>query len=327
MGAQLMGLNRGAYAPRASLIAPGVNPATGAVNSVAPGVSTQPTAPQTFTGGQSALENAIAVKKAQQEATGQTFENTLRQAQAQNQQSQAAGQTVRSMADIIKANAYRQNLQNKPVQLTPQQKQAQLDAEKNADTVPRIVTDLKNMTTPEEAKQWIAGVMNGTLKRGSISNGIWTPDPNGPLVSPSQNLAKPPGNKSDGFLGIGASPGSYSEDDASPNQPIDAIQPFMDRYQKVKAAGGRYVPQGQGGGPPAGNPNAGSVPGDVNSTVDGILNNPAAQKPGYVTPDPSRGGAGNFPTLSSAQGRQLPPNQQFRGADGQLYWSPGSTPQ
>lgn len=259
--------NSMAYAPRAALVAPGVSPTTGAANVVTPtgapnmavtGLSAQNpnpvpfstagTAPAAYYGGREGLPFLQQQLKTYQSQGNQDLEDALTKAKTQYTTAQTAAlganQLIKTEAQrIAQQRADQQSPEAKAAALA--QKQAQLDAEKNADTLPRLYKDLQNQTSKEEATTWQNAFAGNGLTRGKfVTDGgttYFVSDPNGPVVSASDTLKKPPTNTRGGFFGIGGQP-AYTESDAYPSAPYDAMAPFADRYQKIQAAGGRYVP-------------------------------------------------------------------------------------
>jgi hypothetical protein len=279
--------NSGNYAPRAALVSPGTNPITGAINAVRPGTNTQGTAPVVATGGVPGLELQMAVKKAQQESQGAAIENQLKQAQTGYY-----GAHARYMNAQPAMQRQQMQMQYK------QQRDAQNDMEKNADTIPRLQKDIDDSYGAGTFQKFTAALSqdpSGASLRGSINTKdgkqYWIPNPNGPLFSP-----EPPKPNQGWFgSGIGAGPGEMS---GEVTMPASAFQGFVGRYQKItQSPTGRYVPPaGQGGGGPG-----------VPSTGGGA------------------GGNGQIPTISDPNvAAKLPPGSLFRTPQGVIKRVPAA---
>lgn len=236
--------NSGNYAPRAALVSPGSNPITGAINSLRPGMNTQGSAPVTDTGGVPGLELRMAIQKAQRESTGADVENRLKEAEAGYYG--AHSQYLQQQPGLQRRE---QNL------LYRQQRDAQTDQEKNADTIPRLSKDIDDSYGPGTFQKFTTALSQdptGSSLRGSINTTdgkqYWIPSPNGPLFSPEAPKPNP------GFWGLGAGPGEMS---GEVTMPASAFQGYLSRYQKIQSSPtGRYVPPAATPGP-----NASPLPG------------------------------------------------------------------
>lgn len=228
--------NSGAYAPRAGLVNPGTNPITGALNRISPDVPTGGTAP---------MSGGILGLQLRNQVANQGMENALKRAQigyygahgAAALQGAATTEGYRTMQEQqIQHNIDTGGAGAKTAAAQSQRdalKQAQKDAEANADTVEKVVKQFNETHSTPAAKYWDAW-KNNTGFQGSVQNGKWVGDPNGPSFSPT-------GNASDAL-------------------PMTELQASLDRVKNINAAGGRLVPaikmpapqaalpQAQGGG-------------------------------------------------------------------------------
>jgi hypothetical protein len=225
--------NSGAYAPRAGLVSPGRSPITNSLNTIASGVPTAGTAPMSGGGG------GMLGYQMRQAAGNMGMENALKRAQigyygahgASALQNAATTEGLRQMQeDQIRHNINTGGAGAKTAAAQAQRdalKQAQKDAEANADTVEKVVKQFNETHSTPAAKYWDAW-KNKTGFQGSVQDGKWVGDPNGPSFSPT-------GNASDAV-------------------PMAELQASLDRVKKINDAGGRLVPpikmpaQSAGGG-------------------------------------------------------------------------------
>jgi hypothetical protein len=283
--------NSGNYAPRAALVSPGTNPITGAINAVRPGTNTSGSAPVQATGGVPGLELQMAVKKAQQESTAATAENQLKGAQTDY---------YGAHADYMRQQPGIQKAANTAAAKAA--RESQVDAEKNADTIPRLQKDIDDSYGQGTFQKFTTALSQdptGASLRGSINTQdgkqYWNPLPNGPLF-----MADTPPKPNAGWFntGIGGGPGEMS---GETTMPASAFQGFLQRYQKIQGSPtGRYVPPP--GAPPATTPGSGT----------------------------GSGGNGQIPTISDPSiAAKLPPNTVFRTPQGVLKKvppAPGANP-
>jgi hypothetical protein len=259
-GAKLLNLNDmndapGGYAPRAGLIAPGVDPTTGAVNSIPSGVSTLGTAPQTFTGGQKALDSAIAIQRSQQQGTGLQSEVDLRKAQTQEANTRSSTMGLNTAINLMKVQNPKQFAPRAPAYDTLES----LSRDINTQVPGQVNPDDPTKTIPSSVGI-LQGLSSGTNNRGRLvkdpsggNNMVWQGDDNGPLVSFNPSTTA-----------YGATNDQRpSEQAARPYLPFNAATQYAQRYGKISQGGGRFLlpTQAQGGGvqpspPTSGQPQA-----------------------------------------------------------------------
>jgi hypothetical protein len=267
--------NTGAYAPRAGLVSPGVNPITKSLNTIAAGTPTKESWPAPYTGG------GMLGLQLRNQLANQTKENALKTAQigyygahgaAAMQQAGTNELYRQTLEDQIKHNIDTGGAGAKTAAAQAQRdalKQAQKDAEANADTVEKVVKQFNETHSTPAAKYWDAW-KNKTGFQGSVQDGKWVGDPNGPSFSPT-------GNASDAL-------------------PMTELQASLDRVKNINAAGGRLVPPIKMPAQPAGGGNAPRVtsaadyaalaPGSAYYAPDGSLKRKAGAPVAQPTSDP-----------------------------------------
>jgi hypothetical protein len=247
--------NSQAYSPRAGLVSPGVNPQTGAVNTIPAGVSTVATAPAQFTGGTAGLKQLIDIQKDQNAQSGLQSEIELRKAQTSDTQAQTSQRGVNSVAQII--NAQTRQKQVKQQQTNQQQIQQRL----NADTPEKVAKEidvqypvvLADGTKQPSAQQFLSAYQNKTGSYGDIdASGNWVTKADGSLYSANPATA--------GFNT------TLPQEQAGPFMSATALQGYGMRLARIQAsppvAGG---PPAQPGGQPAAPQPGGSGPVQVSS--------------------------------------------------------------
>lgn len=248
--------NSGAFAPRAGLVSAGANQATGIANEIPAGVSTIATAPAKFSGGQQGLSDLIEVRKLQSQQADDPLKQALAQSQINHNNAETTNIPLQQKTNQQNADAKQTADQKAQALLEAQQRH---DAELNADTPQKINGELEQRFGKEGAQSWINGVQSHSLITGRIEGGNFIPDENGNMVS-AQAGAKGTAVKGNaGIFGIGQTADSVTPmpADEAKAETKESMQPFLDRYQATRAAGGagRVVAPAGGapqaaGGPP-----------------------------------------------------------------------------
>jgi hypothetical protein len=223
-------------APRAGLVAPGVNPQTGQANVIPTGVSTAGTAPAT--GG--TLELAMRNEQAKAELANQRaqLEDALKRAQIQDYLAKAAGTGyyAKRAAGLTPAaqlaeqhRQYQEDERLRQATLT----QARKEQAANTDTLPKVLKDFSALypgkTTDDTGATVTHGeaiynsLNQGSGARGNVINGQFIGDPNGEY-----------------YTWQGDAHGKAASQ--VPKVRWDVLQPFMSRVDAIQKAGGKVVP-------------------------------------------------------------------------------------
>jgi hypothetical protein len=220
-------------APRAGLVAPGVNPQSGAANVIPAGVSTAGTAPQT--GG--TLELAMRNEQAKQDLANQQAQLAiaLKKAQIQDYIARAQGIGRYALKPTQTVDWHQQLLEEK--QRAAQDKAFVQWQQKNALDAPKLAANFDKTYGNGSAEQFYNSVQQGTGMRGNLVNGNFIPDPNGEYYASDADAAR----GSQGILGLGARPATSKELQGKLIKYSD-LQSYVDKLQQVQDAGGTLYP-------------------------------------------------------------------------------------
>jgi hypothetical protein len=220
-------------APRAALVAPGVNPQSGQANVIPVGVSTAGTAPAT--GG--TLELAMRNEQAKADLANQQAQlaNALKRAQIQDYLAKAAG-TGRYAPKPQTPADWHQNLEEQK-QRNAQAKAFQSWQEKNALDAPKLAQHFDKLYGKGSAENFYNAVTSGTGVRGNLVNGQFIPDENGEYYTHDADTAR----GSPGLFGIGAHPAT-SEQLKGTLIKYNDLQAYMDKAKQIEDAGGKLYP-------------------------------------------------------------------------------------
>lgn len=257
--------NSGNYAPRAALVNPGVDPLTQSINTVkagVPGASTiggaisrvggggspgNPygvdvvtqgvypgsdvgTPPVVAKGGEAGLRLRIALENLKREAAGGTpLQQAVERARLENTQAHTDYlRTIPEENRQDRLDKQRQAQQDREDRLQMQEN------EKNADTIPKLTTEIEKTTGSGTTAQWTQDFITPYGHRGTFKNGTWVNDPqNGDYYAlPSNETAGVAGNQI---------PDGTPRDQIGTVTTLDNAQRWKQRAQRIAEAGGRYV--------------------------------------------------------------------------------------
>jgi hypothetical protein len=226
-------------APRAGLVAPGVNPQSGQANVIPAGVSTAGTAPAA--GG--ILELAMRNQQAKADLANQQAQlaNALKMAQIQDYLAKAQGTGRYAKSDKLtpyqqKVAEWHQKLEEQK-QLDAQTKAFQSWQQKNALDASKLAQNFDKTYGKGSAENFYNAVTSGTGVRGNLVNGQFIPDENGEYYTHDADAAQ----GSPGLFGIGAKPASADQLKGKLIK-YDALQSYLDKAKQIEDAGGKLYP-------------------------------------------------------------------------------------
>jgi hypothetical protein len=282
--------NSGSYAPRAGLVSPGLDPITGAINTVKGPASnpygvdqatqgqfagTTGTAPVVATGGQQGLKDRLAVMNEQRQMSGGTpIQQALERARLEN--TQAHTNYLNTLPEERRQD--RKDAQNEKIAAQAAARD-QATREKNADTVPKLTKEIEDTTGKGSSVKWMADFASPYGHRGRVVEGKWLNDPNGDQYAlPESADAGTAGNEI---------PDGTAKSAIKTIAPLDTLNKWKERSQNIIEGGGRYV-----------------APTSATQTAPG-------------------GGGGGIPKVSSpAEAMKLPKGSQFYDPNGVLRTVP-----